>query len=418
MTLSFPGLGLEFTLNRIAFSVGPFHVHWYGLIIAVGFLLAMLLLVRRSRTFGLDPDRSFDIALLSVAVGLVGARAYYVVFNWQEFAGNPAKIIRVWDGGLAIYGGLIFGFITAMLLCRHWKVPVLPLLDAAAIPVLLAQGIGRWGNFVNIEAFGSNTDLPWGMTSPTITNYLTNRIEQEAYLAEGILIDPTAPVHPCFFYEFLWCMLGVLLLSLYVRRRKFDGEVFFMYIGWYGLGRFFIEGLRTDSLMIGHYRVSQLVAAGCVIASLLLILWRRRKIRNRSEEEGPYLLYAETEASKERLAEVDRKLEEEKLRRRAKKLKVDVETLREQEAGSAVPEEASETESSEDDGDAASTDAEEDEAAVDAGSDAAEEEDAEDDKEREKAAAEPAVTESLPETETVSEQLQEPEEDSEKHTDA
>ena len=131
MTLSFPGLGLEFTLNPIAFSIGPIQVHWYGLIIAVGFLLAMLVLMKRSRTFGLDPDRTFDITLLSVAVGLVGARAYYVVFNWQEFAGNPAKIIRVWDGGLAIYGGLIFGMLTAILLCRKWKTPVLPMLDAS-----------------------------------------------------------------------------------------------------------------------------------------------------------------------------------------------------------------------------------------------------------------------------------------------
>ena len=357
MTLSFPGLGLEFTLNPIAFSIGPIQVHWYGLIIAVGFLLAMLVLMKRSRTFGLDPDRTFDITLLSVAVGLVGARAYYVVFNWQEFAGNPAKIIRVWDGGLAIYGGLIFGMLTAILLCRKWKTPVLPMLDAAGVSLLLAQGIGRWGNFVNIEAFGSNTTLPWGMTSPAITNYLTYRVSQEAYLSEGILIDPTAPVHPCFFYEFLWCMIGALWISLYIKHRKFDGEVFLMYIGWYGLGRFFIEGLRTDSLMIGHYRVSQIVAAVCFVAAVLVILWRRIKLARRSEEEGPYLLYVETEASKAQLAEIDRRLEEEKLRRKAKKLGVDPKTLMEKdgeeevEDASEASEELDEEKASDDEGD-------------------------------------------------------------------
>jgi phosphatidylglycerol:prolipoprotein diacylglycerol transferase len=179
---------------------------------------------------------------------------------------------------------------------------------------LIGQGIGRWGNFFNHECFGSNTTLPWGMTSLRINAALTAKAS-EIYASTGVTVDPAQPVHPCFLYESLWCLLGFLLLHLYFKHRKFDGEIFFMYVGWYGLGRFFIEGLRTDSLMIGYVRVSQLVAAISVVTALAVIISMRVKIKH----DGEYTFYKDTEESKALLAETEVKYEEAEKRRAEKK---------------------------------------------------------------------------------------------------
>lgn len=263
--ISFPGLGIEeIALNRVAFTIFGLPVYWYGVIIAVGFLLAITYILRRCPEFGLDSDKALDV-LLGVAVGgIVGARLYYVIFSGQHY--TLMDILRVRDGGLAIYGGVIGGFLSGMLMCRWRKVKFLPMADATVGGVILGQAIGRWGNFVNVEAFGGNTAMPWGMAGKPIADYLAAHQEQLA--AQGILVDPSMPVHPTFFYESMWCLAGFVVLAMFVKRRQLDGEVALFYLAWYGMGRAVIEGLRTDSLMLGGFRVSQLLAVLLTVASL------------------------------------------------------------------------------------------------------------------------------------------------------
>ena len=222
LNVQFPGLGIHFTINPIAFSIGAFTVRWYGVIIAAGFLLAFLYVMSSCKKFNMDQDKLID----AVIVGIIG--------------------------------GLLCGALVAKL--RKISVPAM--LDLAALGFLIGQTIGRWGNFVNQEAFGRETSLPWGMVS-----------ENTSAIASG-------PVHPCFLYESLWCLLGFVLLHIFSRRfRKYDGQVFLGYLIWYGVGRFFIEGLRTDSLItpVLPLRVSQVVAAVTVItAVVLMIVFRNR----------------------------------------------------------------------------------------------------------------------------------------------
>ena len=259
--VTFPGLGLEFELNRIAFYMprflGGFGIYWYGVIIAFGFLSAILYAMKNTRRFGLDGERSFDVILLSVLAGIVGARLYYVLFTWENY-NSLRDVIDTRDGGLAIYGGVIFGITAGVVLCKLRKIRMLPMLDLISGSLFLGQAIGRWGNFVNVEAFGSNTSLPWGMAGPSITSYLANNGESLREL--GVNVDFSAPVHPTFFYESLWCLLGFSLIVYLTNRRRFDGQLALIYAFWYGLGRFFIEGLRTDSLLLGNVRISQMVA--------------------------------------------------------------------------------------------------------------------------------------------------------------
>lgn len=272
--LLFPGLGLEFHISRVAFSIGPLTVYWYGIILVFGMGMALLYCTRRSRDFGIHPDRVSDVILYAIVAGLIGARIYYVLFSWDYYSQHPAEIFRIWEGGIAIYGGILGGLLGSVLLCKLWKIPLLPLLDLMVGGLILGQAIGRWGNFMNIEAFGGNTTLPWGMTGPSIVAYLEG---QAAVLAEiGVIVDPIMPVHPTFFYESLWNLAGFGFIVWYTSRRRLNGELTLLYLAWYGLGRAWIEGLRTDSLMWGSVRVSQLLAAVCAVASALL-LWQLRK---------------------------------------------------------------------------------------------------------------------------------------------
>ena len=292
-TLRFPGLGLELTMNPIAFSIGPVEIHWYGIIIAVAFLAAMAYALTQCKTFGVNPDRALDVIMGSFVAGLIGARLYYVVMEWPMYADNPISALYIWEGGIGIYGGLIFGFLFGIVMCRWRKVRMLPMMDTAGPALLLAQAIGRWGNFVNIEAYGGNTTLPWGMTSDKITAELTARLEHLTQI--GMTIDPTQPVHPTFLYESLWNLLGfVLIVFLLIPRRRFDGQVFLAYCGWYGFGRFFIEGLRTDSLMIGNIRTSQLVALVCVVAAGVAMAVVLKKIKDHGDDPDYLPLYVTT----------------------------------------------------------------------------------------------------------------------------
>ena len=261
--VTFPHLGLEFNINPVAFSIGSFHVYWYGIIIAAGFLLALIYASFSCKKMNIDINRLFDVVIVGLIAGVIFARLFYVVFYpGDKYWKNPLEIFQIHDGGLAIYGGIIGAVVFGSLMAKLRKLKVTAVLDIAALGFLIGQCVGRWGNFINQEAFGSATELPWGMHSENT----------------AAVVD--ANVHPCFLYESLLCLLGFVLLHFFTRRfRRYDGQTFLLYIVWYGACRFFIEGLRTDSLIIPGtgLRVSQVIAAACVVAGIiLLVLFRHR----------------------------------------------------------------------------------------------------------------------------------------------
>lgn len=258
--VSFPGLGWSFHLNSTAFSIGSFEVKWYGIIIGIGFLLAFVYGMVSCKKMKINQGKLLDAIIIGLIGGIIGARLYYVLFfDGDKYLKDPISILYIHEGGLGIYGGIIGGLLAGGITAKIKKLNVLSALDVAGLGFLIGQGIGRWGNFVNQEAFGSETSLPWGMVSEN---------------THGVA------VHPCFFYEFLWCALGFVLLHIFTRKfRRYDGQTFLLYVMWYGTGRFFIEALRTDSLMVPYLniKVSQLVAAVTVFAALaLLIIFRKR----------------------------------------------------------------------------------------------------------------------------------------------
>jgi phosphatidylglycerol:prolipoprotein diacylglycerol transferase len=309
----FPGLGIDISPNNEAFSLFGLSIKWYGVLIAFGMLLAMIYCFKRTKAFGIDGDRLTDTVFAGLIGAVIGARLYYVVLHAESFH-DIRDVFAIRDGGLAIYGGilgaLLFGCITA----KIRKLRILPTLDLASMGFLIGQAVGRWGNFFNQEAFGCNTTLPWGMSGGKIQQYLLNH--QASLAAQGMDIDPYMPVHPCFLYESIWCAIGFLLLHLYHKHRKFDGEVFCMYVLWYGTGRFFIEGLRTDSLYIGSVRASQMLALISAIAALVIIIAMRIRVKKKGT-----VLYCDTDESKailEAAANAEKDAEE---RRKAKKHK-------------------------------------------------------------------------------------------------
>lgn len=255
-TISFPGLGLSFNPSRVAFSIGNKPIYWYGIIIAAGFLLAVYYAMRRADQFGLTQDNIIDMLICAVPLAIIGARAYYCLFSWNLYKDDPIRVLYIWEGGLAIYGGVIGAAIGLFLYTKVKKVKTSALLDIGGLGLLIGQSIGRWGNFMNREAFGAQTDsfLRMGLTD-----------------ASGATIY----VHPTFLYESVWNAIGLLILHFYSKRRKFDGQIFLMYLGWYGLGRMFIEGLRTDSLYVGasNLRVSQLLAGVCFLAVVIFLVY-------------------------------------------------------------------------------------------------------------------------------------------------
>lgn len=261
--VTFPGFGFSFNINPTAFTIGGHAFAWYGVIIAVGFLLAFLYAMKSCKRFHMDEDKFVDTVIVGIIGGVIGARLYYVLFDASsQYLQNPISILYLWGGGLGIYGGIIGGLLCAALMAKHRKISVPAVLDLASLGFLIGQSIGRWGNFVNQEAFGTATNLPWRMVSENT----------ESISSTG--------VHPCFLYESLWCLIGFILLHIFSRKfRRYDGQVFLLYSIWYGVGRFFIEGLRTDSLLTPFIplRISQVVAAVAVIAAVvLLIVFRSR----------------------------------------------------------------------------------------------------------------------------------------------
>lgn len=260
--ISFPGLGNFFLNPPSYFTVFGRNIYFYGVLIAIGFIFALFFCSHRSREFGIEPDDFSDLMLLLIPMAILGARLYFVLFRLDEYLQQPAKIIAVWEGGLAIYGGILFGILSILIVCRRKKIPFPAMLDLAILGLLPGQILGRWGNFLNREAFGAETEIfcRMGLTAPDGT---------------------TIFVHPTFLYESLWNLIGFVFLLIFLRkgRRKYDGQLALIYFFWYGLGRAWIEGLRTDSLYIGssNIRVSQVLSIALAAISLVILLVQSRR---------------------------------------------------------------------------------------------------------------------------------------------
>ncbi len=280
--IEFPNLfgGIVLKIGRVAFSIANLPIYWYGIIIACAFILAILLAIRASKKFGLQTEDVIDLALFTVPSAIIGARIYYVVFEWNRFADNPLDIFNPRTGGLAIYGGIIGAFIAVYFVAKFKKMSFLNILDFGAPYLVLGQAIGRWGNFVNQEAFGTNTDLPWGMTGDMIKAQLIS------FQHSGMNIDNLLPVHPTFLYESIVDFLIFFILIAFRNKKKHDGEVVAIYLMLYGFARFFIESLRTDSLMVAGLRVSQILSAVIVILMVIMFIALRTKRQKKTREKA------------------------------------------------------------------------------------------------------------------------------------
>ena len=306
--VSFPGLGIgPITVNRTAFTVGGFSVYWYGIIIAVGFVLALIFAMKSLKRYKIKQEPFIDCVIAGIVAGIIGARVYYVAFSWDNYKDNIMEVFAIHNGGLAIYGGIIGGLGAACILAKIMKLNIPAMLDIGGMGFLIGQGIGRWGNFVNQEAFGTPTDLPWGMVSENTDNIA---------------------VHPCFFYESVWCLLGFFVLYFISRKwRRFDGQMFLLYLIWYGFERMIVEGLRTDSLMTPFLglRVSQILSGALVIIGtvLLIINLRRTKSKPLSDgeeaDEKDTVQTAESEKSEEKPLAEESAAAEEKIKEQTEK---------------------------------------------------------------------------------------------------
>lgn len=260
--ISFPMLGDWSIDPPYSFNLFGLEIYFYGVIIALGFILAALYCAKRAKEFGLSSDELYELVIWLIPTCIIGARLYYVLFKLDYFIANPDKIFALRDGGLAIYGGIIAGIIVGIIWCRAKKIRVFAVADLTAFGLLIGQSVGRWGNFINREAFGAQTEIfcRMGLTVPGFE---------------------TLYVHPTFLYESLWNILGLIVLHIWSKKgkRKYDGQIFWLYILWYGLGRAWIEGLRSDSLYIGStdIRVSQLLAIVSAVVSFVILIINARK---------------------------------------------------------------------------------------------------------------------------------------------
>lgn len=268
-TIAFPALGLEFTINRVAVCLFGLNIYWYGIIIAFGFLLAVGYLSRRIAEMGFTSDQLFDCLLWAVPSAIVGARLYYVAFRWDYYGAHLNELFSTRSGGMAIYGGVIGALLAAALYGRRRQLNIPAMFDVAALGLLIGQLVGRWANFINAEAHGGETTFFLGMS-----------------------INGGVPVHPTFLYESLWNLAGFCLLhTLSKRAYRFRGQIFLSYLVWYGAGRFWIEGLRTDSLYLFStgLRVSQLLSAVAVaVGGALLVLCLRRGVQTLEQLWNPH----------------------------------------------------------------------------------------------------------------------------------
>lgn len=289
-------------------------VKFYGVIIAFGFLLAVLFGGRMAYKWKLDLNKMLDILLFGTIGGILGARLYYVAFEWDYYSRHLSEIPQIWEGGLAIYGGLIGGILAAFLVCRHNGLNFLKLLDLAGMSFLIGQGIGRWGNYANQEAFGTNTTMPWGMTSDKVARYISTH--QSEFAEKGITMDASVPVHPTFLYESLWCIASFIIIYIICKKAyKFSGQLILCYGILYGAERAVVEGLRTDSLYIGttSLRVSQVLSMVLVLICAAILIAKLVELKKHPVPFSP----VETLP-----AELDYSLEDEKAEKREKSRQV------------------------------------------------------------------------------------------------
>lgn len=280
-TIDFPNIGIHLPNVGNHITIFNFDIAYYGMIIGLGILAGILIAAAEAKRTGQDPETYYDLAIYAVICSIIGARAYYVIFSWDMYKGNLKSILNLRQGGLAIYGGVIAAVITVIVFAKVKKLSAPLLFDTAVLGLVAGQMIGRWGNFFNREAFGEYTDGLLAMRLPldaVRSSDVTELMRRNMETVKGVSY---IQVHPTFLYESLWCMMVLLLLLLYRRHKKFDGEVFLLYLLGYGLGRVWIEGLRTDQLLIRGTTipVSQLLAGTLVIVSTGMILLLRRKIR-------------------------------------------------------------------------------------------------------------------------------------------
>ncbi len=289
--ISFPFLGLEVDPGR-GFQLGPLTVHYYGAVIALGLVLAVVYALRRSKEFGLKEDDILDGVLWVTPFAIVCARVYYVIFSWADYRENPISVLYIWEGGLAIYGGVIGAVIGVAVLCRIKKIRMSTLLDLVLLGFLIGQSIGRWGNFFNREAFGAATESFFRMG---LYNTVTGAWEY---------------YHPTFLYESVWNLAGLILLHFCSKRRRYDGQIALGYAAWYGLGRTFIEGLRVDSLYWGPFRVSQVLSALICVAAVAVLIWQSFRPHDPEKLYGNQVAAQDTERAEKEKAEKTEKPEE------------------------------------------------------------------------------------------------------------
>lgn len=324
--VKFAGIAKEFWVSN-TINLGFTTVRWYGAIIAFGFLLAVLFGGRTAYKWKINLDKMIDVLLYGTIFGIIGARLYYVAFKWDYYGSHPGDIVKIWEGGLAIYGGIIGGILAAFVVCKLEKLNFANLLDMVSMSLLIGQGIGRWGNYANQEAFGSITYKNWGMMSDTVASYIEANpssfgLENVSNIPEYIEANNLF-VHPTFFYESVWCLLSFAILYLILKKfRKFSGQLFLCYGVLYGFERMIVEGMRTDSLFIEgtSIRVSQLVSAALMAVCLVLLVALLIKYKKHPKPiEG--IDYFPPLSEKE--LEAKRKKEEKKaLKKEAKELKI------------------------------------------------------------------------------------------------
>ncbi|MBE7010473.1 MAG: prolipoprotein diacylglyceryl transferase [Ruminococcaceae bacterium] len=257
-TIAFPGLGIgPFTISE-GFHFFGLSIHWYGVCIALGIILAYLYCKKKAVRYDISSDTLLDVLLYGLPSAIVGARLYYVIFSWADYKNDFLSVFKIWEGGIAIYGAIIGAFISTFIYCRKKEISFGKMLDVCAFGLLIGQIIGRWGNFINAEAYGALT---------------------ETAIFRMKLVNSGITVHPTFLYESLWNVLVFGLLHLYEKRQTFNGELFLVYASGYGLGRMLVEGLREDSLWLGALRISQWVAGVCFIVGIVLIILGRKKAK-------------------------------------------------------------------------------------------------------------------------------------------
>ena len=283
VTVSFPGLGIgEFSFNKVAFSLfGTIEVRWYGIIMVTGIILAFLYAYYRSKHEGISFDDLLDYAIFTVLSGIVGARLYYVITSGQKY--TFGEIFAIWNGGIAIYGAIIGGATALLCVSLYKKIKWQKAFDMVCPGVMIGQIIGRWGNFFNGEAYGESP------AADNLLYFMRMELRHENW-ANSYICQPT------FLYESLWNLVGFLIINALYKKKKFDGQVFLMYITWYGFGRMFIEGLRTDSLMVGTFRISQVVAFLCVVTGSILLVYLGIRAKKQSKllaTEGEVSTYGE-----------------------------------------------------------------------------------------------------------------------------